>query len=280
VILRLAALLLAVSLAQAVSAQEPGESPQRVLGLIRAQFRSHRPPPPFVSYTITRAQKTNQGYPDVVDSYTYHIWCRTRDRAAMGRKVFRDNYEYPPEFMRPAFNEPRDPGPPTADVFEPAPVRPRPISEVPTPEPANDATQVIGRISTIIESDYRVTALEHEGPLLHLTIEPIRDIERNRLRQIYADAATLDVTKLVATDKLFDSGSGKGQVYGVTFTIVMGTVDGHPVVTDIHGRVGDGYAGDGVDVDFTFRDIKFPATMPDWYFNSRLYGQHSNDIPL
>lgn len=281
-ILRPAALLFALVLAQAASAQEPEAtpSPQRVLGLIRAQFRSHRPPPPYVSYTISRAQKTDQGYPDVVETYTYHVWCRTRDRAAMGRKVFRDNYEYPPEFMRPAFNEDRDPGPPTADVFEPAPVKPRPISEVPTPEPTDDPTLVIGRVSTFVESDYRVTSLTHEGPLLHLTLEPIRDVERNRLREIYADAATYEVTKLVATDKLFVHGAGKPEVYGVTFTIVMGTVDGHPVVTDLHGRVGDGYTGDGVDVDYAFRDIKFPPTMPDWYFNARSYGQHAHDVPL
>lgn len=283
-ILRLAALLLAVALAQAASAQEPDPNapptPQRVLGLIRAQFRSHRPPPPFVSYTLTRKQNTDQGYPDVVESYTYHIWVRTSDRAAMGRKVFRDNYEYPPEFLRPAFNEDRDPGPPTADVFEPAPVKPHPISFVPTPEPTNDPTLVIGRVSTFVESEYTVTSLTHEGPLLHLVLQPIRDPNRNRLREIYADAATYDLRKLVATDKLFVLGGGKPQVYGMTFTITMGTIDGHLVVTDLHGKVGDGYVGDGVDVDFTFRDIKFPATMPDWYFNARTYGQHTNDVPL
>ena len=37
---------------------------------------------------------------------------------------------------------------------------------------------------------------------------------------------------------------------------------------------------DGVDVDFSFRDIHFPATLPDWYFNPRSYGAHPNDLPL
>lgn len=284
-ILRFAALLLAVVLAQAASAQTPvpeeSPTPQRMLGLIRAQFRSHRPPPPFVSYTIVRTQKTSEGYPDVVDSYTYHVWCRSVDRAAMGRKVFRDNYEYPPEFMRPAFNEDRDPGPPTADVFEPAPVRHRPVSEVPTPEPTNGPTEVIGRVSVFVESDYRVTAVAREGALMHLTVEPIREVDRNRLRQIYVDAATLDVTKLIATDKLFVHGGGGGtKVYGVTFTITMGTVQGHLVVTDLHGVVGDNYVGDGKDVDYKFSDIKFPTTLPEWYFNARQYGAHTNEVPL
>lgn len=279
-IARLLALGLAAVVAQAPApTPESSPTPQRVLGLIRAQFRSYRPPPPFVTYTFVRKQNTDQGYPDVVNSYTYHIWCRTSDRAAMGRKVFRDNYAYPPEFLRPAFNEDRDPGPPTADVFEPAPVRPRPVSEVPTPEPTRDATTVIGRISVLVENDYRVTEMTTEGTLLHLSIEPIRDIDRNRLREIYADAKTYDVRKLVATDKLFVAGP-RGKTYGATFTISVGMLEGVPVVTDIHGHVGDGYVGDGVDLDMIFRDIRFPKTLPDWYFNARLYGAHTNDLPL
>ena len=107
-------------------------SPQRLLGLIRAKFRSHRPPPAYVVYT-------DRGFPDYAESYVYHIWVRNLDRAALGRKVLIAPAMGFPEFMRPAFNEDRDPGPPTADLFEPAPAKPHPVSEVPTPEP--QATQ-------------------------------------------------------------------------------------------------------------------------------------------
>jgi hypothetical protein len=127
-----------------------------------------------------------------------------------------------------------------------------------------------------------VTAVAREGALRHLTVEPIREVDRNRLREIYVDAATLDVTKLIATDKLFVHGGGGAgtKVYGVTFTITMGTVQGHLVVTDLHGVVGDNYVGDGKDVDYKFGDIKFPTTMPEWYFNARQYGAHTNEVPL
>jgi hypothetical protein len=67
-------------------------SPERLLYLIRRKFRSHRPPPPYVTYTLVRAQLTDYGdppYPDLSNSYTYHIWCRTIDDACLGRKVFR-----------------------------------------------------------------------------------------------------------------------------------------------------------------------------------------------
>jgi hypothetical protein len=274
----LSTLLLALLASAApLPSPSPALGPERILGLIRATFRAHRPPPPYVTYTLTRAQLTDQGFPDYVESYTYHIWCRSSDRAALARKVFRDTARGPLEFQRPAFNEPRDPGPPTADLFEPAPLHPHPLEFVPTPEPAQTTLPTIATVIRVGEFDYRVVALKDEGPMLHLTIEPTRDPERNRLREIWADAKTYELRKLVATDKLFVE---HDRVYGVTFTIALGTLQGYPVVTDIHGKVGDNYSGDGEDVDFHFRDVAFPASLPAWYFDPHAYGAHQSDAPL
>ncbi|MDB5027372.1 MAG: hypothetical protein JWO66_1061 [Candidatus Eremiobacteraeota bacterium] len=261
-----------------IASVEPTPTPQRVLGLIRAQFRSHRPPPPLITYTLTRAQKATNGYPDFANSYTVHVWVRSSDRAALTRLVFRDDARGPLKFDRPAFNEARDPGPPTADVFEPAPARPHPVEEVPTPEPRYTAPPLIGGVRTIIESDYHVDSLEVEGDQLHLHITPIRDVERNRLREVFCDKKTYELRKLIATDKLFIE---KGATYPATFTITMGVVQGVPVVVDIHGVIGGGYTGDGQDVDFKFTDIAFPKSLPDWYFDPRSYARHANeDGPL
>ena len=261
-------------------ATEPTPSPQRYLGLIRAQFRSHRPPPAYVTYTLVRSQKATNGYPDYANSYTKHYWVRNLDRAALTRMVFRDEARGELTFDRPAFNEARDPGPPTADVFEPAPARPHPIAEVPTPEPRDTPIPVIGGVRTFLEADYHVDSATVEGDELHLSITPIRDVERNRLREIYVDKKTLELHKLVATDKLFiDERGGRGPVYPVTFTITMGMVQGTPVVTDLHGVVGGGYNDDGKDVDYQFRDIAFPPTLPEWYFNPRTYAEHTTNGP-
>ena len=268
----LAPVLIAAALA--LSTPEPAPSPQRVLGLIRAQFRAHRPPPPFETYTVVRAQKATNGYPDPTGSYTKHVWVRNYDRAALTRLVFRDEARGPLTFDRPAFNEARDPGPPTADVFEPAPSRPHPVAEVPTPEPNYTPIPVIGGVRTIFESDYRVDSVEVEGDELHLHISPVRDVERNRLREVFCDKKTYELRKLIATDKLFID---RGPVYPVTFTITMGMVQGIPVVTSIHGVVGGGYHDDGKDVEFKFLDIAFPKTIPDWYFDPRAYAAHAND---
>ena len=252
-------------------------SPQRILGLIRAKFRSHRPPPPFIVYTIQRKENTSQGYPDYADSYTDKLWCRTVDDAALQRRVYRSINRGELIFNRPAFNEDRDPGPPTADIFQPAPVHSRPITFVPTPEPVGTALPVIGTVSAVGEFDYRVDSFEVDGDTIHLKILPTRDPDRNRLRELFADKHTYELKEFVATDKLFIDGTH--DVYGVLFDVKLGNLQGTPVVTDIHGTVGDGYAGDGTVVDYYFRNISFPATLPDWYFTGKYTG-HADDAPI
>jgi hypothetical protein len=275
----LALVFLATLVAQAAPEPTPTLSPRQLLGQIRAVFRSHRPPPEFESYTLTRKQNATNGYPDPVDSYTKHIWIRNSDRAALTRLVFRDFARGDLAFDRPAFNEARDPGPPTADVFEPAPAVPHPVSQAYTPEPSATALPVIGTIRAVFELDYEIRTVAVEGNELHITVYPLRDIERNRLREIFVDRKTLELHRLIATDKLFELG-GSNKVYPVTFTVTMGNVAGYPVVTRIHGEVGGGYNEDGQLVDFTFTDIKFPPTLPAWYFDPKTYAAHGGDAPL
>ena len=278
--------LLILAFLVAAAAPEPTPeplTPQQTLSVIRFQFRTHRPPPPYVQYTMTRTQKDDHGFPDFVGSYTYHVWCRTLDRAALGRRVYRGTYRGALEFERPAFNEARDPGPPTADVFEPAPLHPHPIEFVPTPEAQQTPLKTIGQVAVSGEFDYRAVSMETVGKEVHLVIEPTRDPDRNRLRQIWADKDTYELHKLVATDKLFVEG---GPIYAVKFTITMGWLDGRPIITDARGVVlenlsnaNDIYSGDGKDVDFSYTDVTFPKTLPDWYFDKRAYAQHIADAP-
>ncbi|GAC1501803.1 MAG: hypothetical protein NVS1B2_27050 [Vulcanimicrobiaceae bacterium] len=261
------------------SAPSPMESPSpaQLLGMIRARFRSHRPPPPYVAYTLERKQLTEQGFPDYAESYVTKYWVRSVDRAGLTRRVFRGINRGAMTFDRPAFNESRDPGPPTADIFEPAPAKSRPISFVPTPEPGASQLPTIGTITVSGEFDYRVESIATEGDVTHVKILPTRDPDRNRLRELFVDRKTLELRKLVATDKLFILGTSN--VYGVTFTMTMATVAGVPVVSRIHGVVGDGYAGDGSTVDYAFTDIAFPTALPDWYFDARAYARHEADEP-
>jgi hypothetical protein len=260
---------------QIAAGPTPLPSPDDLFLAIRNRFRSHRPPPPYETYTLTRAQQTSYGYPDYNDTYLYHIWYRSNDHAAMERKHFHLGAIGNLEFKRPMFNIADDPGPPTADVFEPAPLHTITPEFVPTPEAS--MPPVIATIRVRANFDYRVTNVAREGNLLHLSILPKRDPDRNRLREIWVDANTLDLKKIIVTDKLFIEG---GPVYPTHFTIDFSMLEGIPVITHIHGVVDSpDYDGDGKTVEYEFKDLTFPQTLPSWYFNARDYAQHLNDAP-
>ena len=262
-------------------------SPVRVLGYIRRVYRMRRPPPAYETYTLVRKQNTNYGYPDPVNSYTKHYWVRNVDRAALVRNVYRDDTDGPPQFDRPALNQDRDPGPPTADLFEPA--HRQPINVVPTPEPTLGPLKTIGSVVAIGESDYNVPKMTVEGDMLHLVLKPRRDPERNVLREIWVDKHTYMVKKIIAHDRLFAEGDG---IYPVKFTYTLGYLDGYVVVTHLDGvvlpiedkgkngtseRVFD---GDGQTVTYDFEDITFPQSLPSWYFDPGQYGSHVAEAPL
>lgn len=305
-----AALIIAVAAAGPVrtGAQVPTPSPQftlppyqtlepvRVLGLIRRVFRSHRPPPPFETYTLVRTQFTDYGpepgaspYPDPEGSYTMHYWVRNLDRAALTREVFRDDARGPMAFMRPALNEPWDPGPPTVDVFEPAPLHKHtnPQTFVPTPEPSGEPLKTIGSVTSIGESDYDVPKMTVEGNLLHLVLKPRRDPERNVLRQIWVDKHSYELRKIIAHDRLFTE-DGEG-IFPMTITYTLGYLSKQLLVTRFYGVIEprvdpDGtqhmVSGIGSVIDIHFEDITFPSSLPAWYFEPREYAQHLAEAPM
>jgi hypothetical protein len=275
----------AVSGTAPIATPIPLPSPELLLYRIRRQFRSHRPPPPYITYTLIRKQTLDDGYPDLLNSYTYHIWCRTYDRAALGRRVYRGSSRGTLEFLRPSFNEPWDPGPPTADLFEPAPAHPHtnPREFVPTPEPTGSLPPVIASVTVLGEFDYRVTRVVDEGDVTHVSLQPRRDPDRNRLRELYVDSKTLELKEVVATDKLYEEGNGN-HVYAMLFTVTLDWMNNMPLVTHIHGtptyQADAEYLGRDATVDYDFTDITFPNALPDWYFDPRSYAEHVADPPL
>ena len=186
---------------------------------------------------MIRKQTLDDGYPDLLNSYTYHIWCRTTDRAALGRRVYRGSARGTLEFLRPSFNEPWDPGPPTADLFEPAPIHPHtsPRDFVPTPEPTGSLPPTIAVVTALGEFDYRVTRVANEGNQIHVSLQARRDPDRNRLRELYVDAKTLELKEVIATDKLYDEGDSGKHVYPMLFTVTLEWMHNMPIVTHIHG---------------------------------------------
>jgi hypothetical protein len=240
--------------ATAARADDPSGAPldpQRVLSAVIEHSRAHQAPA-FVAYTLRRWQLTVAGAPDFANVYTTRYWVRTADRAALTRRVFLGAERGPLTFDRPAFNEARDPGPPTVDFFDGA-----------------DAETYVADSATV------------EGTVVHVRMHPAASPDRNRLREIFADKDTYALRELVAIDTLFvrsDSG-GVASVYPVTLTITMSDVNGVPAVRNLHGVVGGDYHGDGKEVEFEFTDITFPVSVPDWYFDPQQYGRHAADAP-
>lgn len=263
-------------------------TPVRVLGWIRRVYREHRPPPLYETYTLVRKEDTNYGYQDPTGTYTVHYWVRNSDRAALMRRVYRDDYDGDMTFDRPALNQPRDPGPPTADLFEPA--HPQPVSYVPTPEPTVQPLKTIGSVVAFGEPDYNVPKLTVEGSELHLVLQPRRDPERNVLREIWVDKNSYVLKKVIAHDRMFVE---QGHTYPMKVTYMLGYLDGYVVITHIDAVVlprkeasGEEIAdfgdetGDADSLTIDFQDITFPQALPSWYFDPHEYGQHVAEAPL
>lgn len=243
---------------------------QAVFAAARTEFRAHRSLPPYEIYTLRREQRTVDGMPDFDWTYEYRIWCRTSDSAAMGRRIFAGR-PGALEFMRPAFDEARDPGPVTADLF--ALSAPRPHAQAPAPS----GIPLIGSVNAAYEAEYAPLSLDLTGGEYHLRLRPLRDPRRNRVRELWVDAQTFAIRRAVVTDRLFILG---GPVFEGNDTIDMGTVDGFPVITHVHSRTDfDANSGDGLDVDYTFSGIGFARALPDWYFEPSSYGEHLAQAP-
>ena len=95
-----------------------------------------------------------------------------------------------------------------------------------------------------------------------MSLMPRRDPDRNRLREIYVDAKTLELQEVIATDKFYDEGDNGKHVYPMLFTVTLGWMHNMPIVTHIHGtptyQTDAEYLGRDATVDYDFNDITFP----------------------
>jgi hypothetical protein len=263
----------------------------QILARAKTVFRAY-PRPPFVAYTLVRRDQHN-GMPDFENSYTLKLWCRTADRSALARKVWKGKAYGDLENLTVMFDKAVDPGPPTADMFEkrlfgaqsarrdrppPPDVLPEVrASDAPAPVgvPAAPPTELpeIGRVGAR-DGDYRVVRVARDGELIHLWLVARSDAERNRLDEMWVDARTYDVRRALVRDHLYFGMTGQSieEEFDVRFTPGPG---GLPLITSIHGQTK--YAQ--FETDYTFTDVTFPAELPNWYFEPKQYGAHRSDAP-
>lgn len=267
-----ARVLATIGVACACAAQTPAPplTGEQVLARAKAVFRAHARPP-YVAYTLVRRDHHDLA-PDFENSYTLKIWCRTADRAALARRAWNGKAYGSLQNITVAFDERIDPGPPTADIFERALYGPKPAVE-PTALPGESPLPVIGAVSVSTDYDYRVTALARDGAWWHLALRPKRDPDRNRIDDLWVDATTFEIGRMRVRDHLYFLFSG--QSIDDEFDARFALRDGLPVLTTIHGQT----PFDQYQTDYTFRDVSFPASLPDWYFDPTSYGAHKADAP-
>jgi hypothetical protein len=247
-----------------------GVQAEALLMRSRDAFRA-RKTPPYVVYTIERRETVN-GMPDLGMTYERRIWYRSADGAALTRRVWQGRAVGGLIFERPRFNAALDPGPPTADIFEPAP--PRPIPQA-TSRPGPELPE-IGSVSTHVELDYRANIVECTAAGAHVRLTARRDPDRNRLRDLWIDPSTAAVRRFVAADRLYH---GISDVWDPDVADAAFAAGGDvPLIATIH-MVADTQGGEDIS-DYRFEAVSFPASLPGWYFDPATYRPHVAEAPV
>lgn len=256
------AVLLLVGIGSASAPARAADAPdQQVLVRIEHVVNADRPPP-FLSYTMTRVTEIGDNKVPGQDDYTYRIWLRTGDHAALGveqsDRVFKKL-----TFLRPAMYEFGDPSPLGSDIFREAKEYPEATPEAVGPIP----------VARFAASAYRVTALTNIDKYLVITLEPRTDPRRFPLRKLVVDSGTLQIVRAVAVDRMFNIGE-RSLAFGLVTTIDLETIEGHTLITKI---LAQHFTDDRVDFQMvtTFEHVKAYSAMPDWYFNPAIYGAHA-----
>jgi hypothetical protein len=262
--------LAAVVVAFACCAQSPVPETitgEQILARAKAVFRAHDRPQ-YVVYTLDR-HDTRYGVPDFENSYTLKVWCRTTDRSALTRRVWNGAPYGAMEYIVVGFDGLVDPGPPTADVFE----RALYARETPSPAPLGTELPTIGSVRVQADFDYRVRRVRRDGDAWHLALEPKRDPQRNRIDDVWVDAATFEIRRLRVRDHLYLGMSGPA--LDDEFDVAFVTRGGLPLIASIRGET----LGGEYRTNYAFAAVSFPETLPPWYFQPNTYGAHRAEAP-
>ena len=250
----------------------PDLTPEQILIRAKQTYHAHALPP-YVVYTVQRKERTN-GLIDFADSYTLRLWCRTSDNACLARHVVNGRITGPLENLFPRFNAAIDPGPVTADLFEPALPRKSGVPTSPSATAASAEIPTIGAVRVTVEADFRARSARRVGETYELEVEPRRDPDRNRAQTMTVDAQSFELRRVIARDRLYILASATS--YLETFTIELRMLEGHPILDRVRGATGEGYDSS---VDYTYTDIAFPTMLPLWYFAPATYGAHVGEAP-
>ena len=246
--------------------------------------------PPYVVYNMKRVVFLDD-QPDSDDDYTLRIWSRTSDGAALVRfwdpitqRAFEDLY-----FGRYRLRLDADPGPPVSDIFEPPPGR---IPQSPR-ESTTDGLRTIAVVAQRGDLDYRATLVGIDKGSYHLKLQPLRDEDRNRLRELWVDTDDFEVRRAIevaspaVTAERWAARPQDLPAYGflspiqldMTFELLANV----PVITKATETAqiypGVGALGHQIEMDYSYDRMTLRSELPDWLFQPNTYGAHFREAP-
>jgi len=141
---------------------------------------------------------------------------------------------------------------------------------------ATSSPAVIGRVTAIVKIPYDISldvAETYEGhPVYHLLLSPQHDPDIYRLRELWIDKQTFDVWHIRAISIAQVGVIHQPFVYNAFFKPVESYWMLDKVLASGRLRVFlFQYGGSG---DITFPSIEFPATVPEWAFDRKLFEEH------
>ena len=226
--------------------------------------------PPYVVYTLDRTD-THDGQFDMLNSYRLRIWCRTKDRVAMARRVFGTHDMGPLQFVNVVFDQPSDPGPPTDLLFSAAHwQQPAQVAE--------STLRVLASVRVDTNADYRSSLVDAGGSTYHLRLRPLRDAVHERVRDVWVDKSDFSLTRAIVYDHLYLGFDALPELFDLRYTVA----DGVRVISVIHAVSDDLTGSSGApdyQSEFRFSDFAFPDSLPDWYFEPQSYRQHIAEAP-
>lgn len=263
--------------------------PDFILQSARAAF--HAPGrPPYVVYNMKRVVFLDD-QPDSDDDYTLRIWSRTSDGAALVRiwdpaqeRAVEDLY-----FGRYRLRLNADPGPPVSDIFEPPPLR---APQLPR-ETETGGLRTIAVVARRGDLDYHATLVGIDKDAYHLKLQPLRDEDRNRLRELWVDTEDFEVERAIEVARPAVTAEGWASLprdapaYGflspVQLDMTFELLAGVPVITKATETVqiypGLGASGHQIEMDYSYDRMTLRSELPDWLFEPSTYGAHVREAP-
>lgn len=210
-------------------------------------------------------------------TYDYHVWYRTSDGAGLMQNAVSDRYGHHEQRFGYPF-----PSSPDANflLYETPPPTAMP-AHFPSPAPlaSGQTSPPVLVVAPVTASRYYTVSMvgieDYQGhPTYHLALQPLPDVDQRAhpWKDLWVDTQTFEVWKAHA-----DASGSKGPASGsIDATVEFEPVGPYWLIAQAtgDGEVHLGFISDSGHYEYYFSGFDFPNTLPDWYFDPKLFRHH------